>query len=130
MERDRRLHGTRASNKSILSNQPETHAVDAVFVHRHIKAGAPDSLCVTYRCGYSQYREWVCLDHPDFAGRRAQAWWNRRFSVQRGHRVTITEALNNLFLSQELLDWTKTVTVRKNGRHWEVISYNDSTDTA
>jgi DNA repair protein RadD len=123
-ERQKRLHGDRASSRSILSTEPETHKVDEVFVTRHVKAGSPDSLRVGYRCGLSQFREWVCLDHPGPAGQMAQAWWRKRFAVTRGHMVTVNEALANLFLAQELKEWTKTITIRLDGKWWEVVGHN------
>jgi DNA repair protein RadD len=123
VERERRMHSTRASNKSILSNEPETHKVNAVYVSRHRKSGSPDSVCVQYRCGVSIFREWVTLDHPDFAGRKAQSWWVKRFGRQQS-AVTVDEALSDLFLSQSLLEWTKTVTVKRNGKYFEVVGYN------
>jgi len=71
----------------------------------------------------SIFREWVTLDHPDFAGRKAQSWWVKRFGRQQS-AVTVDEALSDLFLSQSLLEWTKTVTVKRNGKYFEVVGYN------
>jgi len=125
VERQRRLHGDKASKRSILSTEPETHKVDAVFVNRHLKGGSPDSLRVQYRCGLSMYREWICLDHPGYAGQKAQEWWKKRFGQKkRDSVITVKAALENLFLTQELLEWTKTITVKRNGKYWEVIDYN------
>jgi DNA repair protein RadD len=124
VERERRLHGKKASDRSILSSQPETHEVTAVHVNRHRKDGSPDSIRVQYRCGLSMFREWICLDHPGVAGRIAQQWWARRFGRPKGGVMSVNEALENLFLSQEILEWTKTVTVRKNGKYWEIVNYN------
>lgn len=123
-ERQRRMHGEKVSSKSILSSEPETARVESVFVSRHRKPGSPDSLLVQYRCGLSMFREWVCLDHPDYAGHKAQAWWRQRFPGTDKQRVTVNEALANLFLSQALLEWTKTITVRRNGKYFEVVDYN------
>ena len=122
VERERRMHGDKASGKSILSNEPETVKVDAVHVSRHIKDGSPDSLKVQYRCGLSMFREWVCLDHPGCASEIAQQWWRRRFPRTGS---TVNEALGDLFLSQALLEWTKTITVKRNGKYFEVVGYNN-----
>jgi DNA repair protein RadD len=126
-EAERRMHSATASKKSILSNEPDVHRVHTVFVSRHIKPGSPDSLRVQYLCGLSKFREWICLDHPGFAGRKAEAWWrNRNLPLVGAKKVkpTIDEALEDLFLIQTLLEWTKTITVKKNGRHYEVVGYN------
>jgi DNA repair protein RadD len=122
VERERRMHGDKASSKSILSQEPETLKVDSVFVSRHCKEGSPDSLKVQYRCGLSMFREWVCLDHPGPAGSKSQSWWKQRMGGR--DKVTVADALGDMFLSQSLLDWTKTISVRKNGKYFEVIDHN------
>ena len=125
-EREKRLHGSKASNRSILSTEPETHPVDAVHVSRHQKPGSPDSLRIQYRCGLSMFREWVCLDHDGFAGRKARQWWARRFGDKEAKTITVSAALEDMFLGQRLLDYTKTITVRRDGRHFEVVGYNQA----
>jgi DNA repair protein RadD len=120
-EAKRRMHSGEASKKSILSHEPEIHQVHTVFATRHIKEGSPDSLKIQYRCGLSMFREWICLDHDGFAGRKAAAWWRKRFSSK---VETVNGALESLLLTQELLDYTKTITVKKNGRHYKIVDYN------
>ncbi len=124
VERERRMHGKEASGRSILSDVSETLKVDAVFVARHVKPGKPHSMRVQYRCGLSIFREWICFDHEGFAGQKAQAWWHKRFGGK--EFVSVNDALGNLFTGQGILEWTKTITVRRNGKHYEVIDYNKS----
>jgi DNA repair protein RadD len=126
-EAERRMHHDKASKKSILSHEPEIRQVDAVLATRHCKPGSPDSLKITYRCDRSPFREWICLDHDGYAGRKALQWWQRRFPaiyISPKATPTVDDALGNLFLTQELLDWTKTITVKKNGKHYEIVDYN------
>ena len=124
-EKERRLHGKKASEQSILSGTPETCKVDAVFCTRHRKEGSPDSLKVQYRCGLRMFREWICLDHDGYSKTKAQAWWRERFGFKKRTDVqTVNNALENLFLTSELLDWTKTITVLKSGKFYEIIDYN------
>lgn len=122
VERERRMHGDKVSKRSILSSEPETLKVDAVHVSRHCKPGSPDSLKVQYRCGLSIFREWVCLNHDGFPGKKAQMWWKARFGKEKV--ATVEGALCDMFLSQALLEWTETITVRRNGRYFEVVGYN------
>jgi len=126
VERNRRMHGDKASDKSILSGVPEVYKVDNVFVSRHCKPGAPDSLLVRYRCGLRFFREWVCLDHEGFAGRKAQTWWRERCKTLLTKNATVNEALSNLFTQQSIGDWTKTITVKREGKYFQVIGYNQS----
>ena len=128
VEKERRMHGTKVSGKSILSSEPETYSVDAVHVNRHRKDGSPDSIRVQYRCGLSMFRGWVCLDHPGPAGQIAYSWWRQRFGPQKT-KPTVDEALENMFLTQELLEWTKTITVRKTGKYFEIVGYNQPLET-
>jgi len=121
IERQRRMHGNKASSKSILSTQPETHRVDSVIISRHRKPGSPDSLKVQYRCGMSMFREWICLDHDGPAGRIAREWWSRRGFTW---PPSVDHAMEDMFFSQSLLEWTKTITVRKNGKYFEIVDYN------
>jgi len=120
-ERERRMHGDKASRQSILS-EPETHKVDAIIVSRHQKVNNPDSLLVQYRCGMSMFREWVCLDHEGFAGKNAHQWWRARFPDE--SVPSVDDAIGDMFLSQRLLEWTKTVTVARSGRYFDVVDYN------
>lgn len=124
VETERRMHGAKVSNRSILSGEPETLVVDSVYVSRHTKPESPDSLRVQYRCGMRMFRECVCLEHPGFAGQNARKWWKKRFGGD--GKISINEVLENLLISQELLDWTKTITVKRNKKYYEVIGYNDN----
>lgn len=122
VERERRLHGDKVSKKSILSGEPETYKVDTVYVNRHKKPGSPDSLRIQFRYGLSMARFWCCLDHEGVAGRLAQAWWGRWFP-EKSH-VTVDDALEDMFLTQSLLNCIKTITVAKKGKYTEIIDWN------
>jgi DNA repair protein RadD len=119
-DRERKMHEAKAAQRNILGSEPELLVVDAVEVHRHKKEGSPDSIRVEYRCGLSHHREWICLDHPGFAGRKAREWWRNRF----GDPVpTVNEALEDMFLNYRILGVTKSITVVKRGKFWEIINY-------
>lgn len=118
-EKERQMHATRPASRAILSGEPETFSVDAAEVNRHRKPGAPDSLRVTYRCGLSQFREWVCLDHEGYAKRKAEHWWIRRF----GKPVpSVDEALGDMFLGNKIAEVTESITVRQVGKYPEIIN--------
>jgi hypothetical protein len=75
------------------------------------------------------FREWVCLDHPGEAGQISQAWWRKRFEQKTEDSVvTVNEAIENLFLTQQILEWTKTITIKRNGKFWEIVAYNQPHD--
>lgn len=122
-ERERKMHEIRHSNLSIISGEPETIEVDAVTVHRHRKLGKPDSLRVQYRCGLSTFPEWVCLDHPGFAGQKAKAWWSKRFVKSDTKHMTVDKALSFDGLQEFINEITETVTVIRRGKHFEIVGY-------
>lgn len=117
---ERQLHGKKPSSRSILSsNEPETFNVDDVIAERHKKDGKPDSIRVSYRCGLTQFREWICLDHDGYAGRKAAQWWRSRF----GDPVpNVDAALADMFLGHKLNQITSSVTVKSTGKYTEIIS--------
>lgn len=60
----------------------EVFDVDHVTYAIHTKAGRPPMLKVSYYCGYRMFNEYVCPEHPDYAGRKARIWWKERSSME------------------------------------------------
>lgn len=54
------------------------HEVNRVTYQIHHKSGKPDSMKVTYFCGFRKFREYICLDHGGYARRVAKQWWELR----------------------------------------------------
>src|SRR3546814_6179307 len=52
--------------------------VDSVTIDRHEKAGSPPMMKVSYYCGYKSFSEFICVQHTNFAGRKARKWWGER----------------------------------------------------
>jgi DNA repair protein RadD len=123
-ERVKRMHEEEAAQRAILGSQPEELKVDDVTIHRHRKPGKPDSLRIQYRCGISQIREWVCLDHGGYAENHARGWWALRFGYEDSTRATVDSALEDLFLPHKLAELTKTITIVRNKKqHAEITDY-------
>lgn len=122
LERERRMHGDKASKKSILSGEPETYHVNTIKVARHVKIGSPDSLKVQFRCGLTTFSLWLCLDHDGFAGRKAKDWMKKHTGDSK--TLTVDEALGDMFLTQKLSDSIRTVTIRRTGKYNEVVDTN------
>ncbi len=119
-ERHRRLHGDKASKRSILSSMPETYKVNEVSLRRHRKKGNPDSIAVQYRCGIATFKEWVCLDHDGYARQKALEWCGKRGI----DCICVSEILQDMFVSQLIQEWTRTITVIKKGQWFEIVDYN------
>jgi len=80
---ERIKHGIEASHAPILSSQRVSqvhrYPVDKVTYNRHVKPGSPDSMRVEYWAGLRVVaKEWVCFEHPGFAGEKARKWWSKR----------------------------------------------------
>jgi DNA repair protein RadD len=106
-----------ATTRPILSvGRPAWVEVGAVTYHRHEKPGRPPSLRVDYHCGLVRHREWVCLEHGGYPGRKAVEWWRRR-AKDECPPATVDEALARA----EKLRRPVQIAVRPNGRHTEVV---------
>jgi len=101
--------------------------VDSVKYVRHRKEGKPDSMRVEYRCGLMKYSEWVCLDHPGYAGMKGRNWWNARSPEE--HKIPMDLRCDYPILTSWALEHgdklpvPARVRVRRNGQHFEVIEY-------
>lgn len=61
------------------SPQYELIPVDQVIYNEHKSAnGGIPTLEVTYICGLSKYKEYVCFEHTGYARKRAEQWWGQR----------------------------------------------------
>ena len=52
----------------------EQFKIDHITFSLHHKENRPVSVKVSYYCGYSLFNEFVCLEHPGFAGHKARDW--------------------------------------------------------
>ena len=128
-ERERKMHEAEAARLAILGTEPETLEVDDVSVTRHSKLGSPDSICVMYRCGIRTFREWICLDHPGYAGAKAHRWWATRFGERSAEKATVDTALADMFLNYAIKAVTRKITVVKRGKYFEIINYSLNKET-
>ena len=55
---------------------------------------SPPSIKVSYFCGFQMFNEWICLEHPGLAGKRARDWWRQRHSEE--PPITTYEALRRV----------------------------------
>lgn len=98
---------------------PEWVDVDSVTYRAHDKPGKPTSLCVTYMCGMSRHREWVCVSHDGDARQRAVSWWARRAPAGMPVPKTVAEALQGV----NALTKPKKIQVRNVGKFVEITGH-------
>lgn len=130
-ERERKMHAEEVAQREILGRVPVTVDVASVDVAIHRKTGSdnPPTLQVTYRCGadgLTIVREWVALDHPGYAGSKARQWWARRFGLESAADMTVEKAAQDIFLPIELKNKTCRLTIRKDGKYWNIVDYDFS----
>jgi DNA repair protein RadD len=115
-----------ASEEELLrSDAPvvEIFPVQRVIYNRHEKRNkegtliSPPSIKVSYFCGLQMFNEWVCLEHPGMAGKRARDWWRQRHAEE--PPMTTHEALKRtteLRVPGHLRVWT-------NKQYPEILGY-------
>lgn len=52
--------------------------VDHLTFSEHTKEGRPPMMKVSYYCAYRVFEEFVCIEHTNYAGRKAREWWRAR----------------------------------------------------
>jgi len=67
-----------ASTDALISGElpvTEMFKVDYLTYAEHIKQGVPPMLKVSYYCGLKLFTRYVCIEHNNFAQRKAKQWW-------------------------------------------------------
>jgi DNA repair protein RadD len=104
----------------ISDGKPWEMPVEDVQVSVHRKANKPPILCVNYSNKMQSHREWVCLEHDGYAGKKARDWWRMRF----GEPVpkTADEAIKvDLFLADHIKQISESIQVKNDGRYTNVV---------
>lgn len=118
---DKARHDAEADDVAILSRDLKTQPAEEIAVvtwmaRRHVKAGSPDSLRVTYSAGLMSYPEWVLFEHGGPGRYRAEKWWAAHGGAEPVPSC-VEEALERWAeLSQPLF-----VQIRKNGKWHNIV---------
>ena len=75
-----KIKDTAANEDLIRGDSPvvEVFKVDHITYSRHDKSDRPPMLKVSYYCGLRAFSEYVCIQHDNFAQRKAKQWWRER----------------------------------------------------
>lgn len=112
-----------AADVDIMGEEPTWETVDSVDYYCHKKPGSPDSVKVTYMCGYRNYLEWICLNHEGYALRKAQAWLRKAIG-DNYFDETQGWSTNKVLLNTHLLQQPSKIKVKKSGKYWEIIDHD------
>jgi DNA repair protein RadD len=72
---------TEASTDDLIKiDEPKVKVfrIDHISVDLHEKHDAPPMMKVSYYCGFKNYTDFVCIEHANYAGRKAKQWWKER----------------------------------------------------
>ncbi|WP_066018507.1 DEAD/DEAH box helicase [Endozoicomonas atrinae] len=124
---EREKHESEASSAALLASQvePEWLDVDEIIYHRHEKNGKPPSVQVSYRCGFSTVREWVCFEHGGYARQKAVLWWVKRFGHEPPPEFT-DDAIDRLINVRDMREPCR-IEVIQDGRWQRVRAYDFTT---
>jgi DNA repair protein RadD len=108
-------HAPTSYGGAMLSSQVQAEwmDVDDVTYSLHKKEGKPDSIKVSYRCGFTYVNEWLCPDHGGYAASRFHA----RRSALKAKADTTKDALD------ECDTWVKPsrIKVKPVGKFHEIV---------
>lgn len=117
--RNHKLATTAYTEEVMAKSEPqiEEFKVDKVSYSVYQKPGKPQSMQATYFCGLRMFREWVCLEHGGYAGKKAREWWAARSSDE--PPVTSVEAAQ----VADALPVPSSIKVWINTKYPEIIDY-------
>jgi DNA repair protein RadD len=95
----------------------ESFKVDHITYSVHTKVGRPPMMKASYYCGLRHFTDYVCIEHGNYAGRKAQWWWRARTDLP--FPPNTSEALR---LSTQLKPASH-LQVWINKQHPEIIQY-------
>lgn len=75
-----KLQASAATIELVKGDAPvvEVFKVDHITYSEHRKIDRPPIMKVSYYCGLKMFNEFVCVEHTNYAGRKAREWWQQR----------------------------------------------------
>ena len=97
----------------------EVFKVDRVTYVRHAKDDRPPTIQISYFCGLRMFREWICLEHVGYAGKKSRDWWRKRAQTMNPPILTsdALERIDELRTPSHIRVWLKT-------KYDEVLDYD------
>lgn len=115
-----KLVGNAGTEQLIVGEMPVTEVfkVDHVTISTYRKVDRPPMMKVSYFCKLRMFEEYVCVEHPGFAGMKARRWLREHLPPEWPIPTTTAQALLDapMFVSPtHLRVWT-------NKKHPEILS--------
>lgn len=101
----------------------EVFKVDRVTYGEHRKEDRPSTIMVSYFCGLRMFKEWVCLEHDGYPGKKARDWWRDRVI---GYEEELPETTMDALTRLDTLKTPTHIRVWLKPKYDEVIAYDYS----
>lgn len=88
------------------------------FDYHEGKGEKPPSVRVTYFCGLTQMREWLCPQHSGYAKAKAHKWW-----LHHGGQRPLPASVMEWLERQNELAGTAEISVRPDGKYWTIVDH-------
>ena len=108
---------TAADAPILASAPPETRGVTGRWFRRHEKVGGLPSVRADFLCGGTAFKSWICPQHTGFAKAKSDRFWK-----EHGGSVPFPANVDEFLDRQAELKTTAEITVRPNGRYWDVLA--------
>ncbi|MBZ9943467.1 DEAD/DEAH box helicase family protein [Mesorhizobium sp. BR1-1-13] len=117
----------KADDVPILSKAEATWrpVTDRRFDFHEGKGDKPPSVKVSYTCGMTSIREWLCPQHTGFAKSKASRWW-----AQHGGGRPFPDTVMAWLERQRELLVTAEIAVAPDGKYWTVKDVRPGTERA
>jgi DNA repair protein RadD len=105
--------------------------VSRMTAQLHTKNDRPPSIRISYHCGIRRFSEFVCLEHKNYAGKRARDWWRThlRGNVMLSGEIETPETTEEALKLIEHINCPTHIRVWTNKNYPEVMAH-DFSDTA
>jgi DNA repair protein RadD len=110
-----------SSDELIRGDLPivETFRIEHINYTIHTKEGMPSAMKLAYYCGFKMFSQYVCVEHANFAGKKARDWLRERLPPGATLPTTTAEALAR---AQEYLTPTHMM-VWTNRKYPEIVRF-------
>lgn len=118
-----KITATAAEAPVLSTEKPRGKAVTSRrFDYHEGKGDKPPSVKVSYMCGMTSIREWLCPQHSGFAKSKADRYW----MAHGGQRPFPKSVMEWLERQSELLD-TAEISIKPDGKYWTVVAQTPGT---
>lgn len=110
-----------ASTETLIKGElpvVEVFTVEQITYQNYYKPGKPPMLKVSYYCGLRKFDEYVCLEHLNFAGKKARDWWRKRSTLP------VPEKIGSALTLTDMLKQPSHLRVWVNKQYPEILDYD------